>query len=201
MYFVPASGELAHFFESEENFRQLYPPPVQQLDSIHWSPLSVIEQAAGFLGAKKGAKILDIGSGSGKFCLAGAFYQRTAFFYGVEQRKYLVDHARHAAERSGMTRVRFAHKDFTKVDLARFNHFYFYNSFFENLVHTDKIDDSIAYDPALYHYYSRYLCKQLDKMPPGTKVVTYCSWDDEIPPGYELIATNLNHLLKFWKKR
>jgi len=201
MYFVPASGKLAHFFESEDNFRQLYPAPVQQLDAIHWSPLAVIEMAVAFYGRKKGAKILDIGSGVGKFCLAGAFYQPAAFFYGVEQRKYLVDHARQAAQRSGMTHVRFAHKDFTRMDLTRFDHFYFYNSFFENLVHSDKVDDSIAYDPELYNYYSQYLRRELDRMPPGTKVVTYCSWDDEIPPAYQLKATNLNHLLKFWIKQ
>jgi len=201
MYFVPTSGKLAHFFESEENFLQLYPVPVQQLDAMHWSPLAVIELAADFLGAKKGAKILDIGSGVGKFCLASAYYRPAAFFYGVEQRKYLVDHARLAAERSGMTHVRFVHKDFTQLDLAHFDHFYFYNSFFENLAKSDKIDESIAFDPGLYHYYSNYLSKQLDKMPPGTKVVTYCSWDDEIPPGYELKATDMNHLLKFWIKR
>ncbi|HEV9037774.1 MAG TPA: methyltransferase domain-containing protein [Puia sp.] len=201
MYFVPASGSLAHFFESEENFRQLYPRPVQQLDAMHWSPLSVIEKAAAFLAANKGAKILDIGSGSGKFCLAGSYYQSDAFFYGVEQRKNLVDHARHAAERSGMTRVQFVHKDFTRLDLTQFDHFYFYNSFFEHLVHTDKIDDSIAYDPGLYDYYSKYLYSQLKMMPAGTRVVTYCSWNEEIPPGYELIRTGLNNFLKFWIKK
>lgn len=201
MYFVPASGKLAHFLESEENFRHLYPPPVQHLDKMHWSPLRVVHKAVAFLAARKGAKILDIGSGAGKFCLAGAYYRPHAHFFGVEQRKYLVDHARKAAAIAGSTNVSFLHKNFTQMDLTRFDHFYFYNSFFENLVDSDKIDDSIAYDPGLYHYYSSYLYRELDRLPPGTKIVTYCSWDDEIPPGYHLKGTSLNHLLKFWIKQ
>jgi len=32
---------------------------------------------------------LDIGSGVGKFCLAGAYYKPSASFFGVEQRKDL----------------------------------------------------------------------------------------------------------------
>jgi len=201
MYFVQASGGLAHFFESEESFCQLYPPALRQLDKVHWSPLDVIRKASAFLASEKGVKILDIGSGIGKFCLAGSYFRPHASFFGVEQRRYLVDHAVRAAEKSGMTNVRFIHKDFTGMELTRFDHFYFYNSFFENLVESDKIDDSIAHDPGLYHYYTSYLYRELNKMPAGTKVVTYCSWNDEIPPGYQLKATSLKHLLKFWIKR
>ena len=45
---------------------------IQQLDKIHWSPLSIIYSATQFLAHKEEVKILDIGSGSGKFCLAAA---------------------------------------------------------------------------------------------------------------------------------
>ena len=86
------------------------------------------------------------------------------------------------------------------MDLKQFNGFYFYNSFFENMEGKDRIDESIEYSPALYHYYSRYLFNQLDLMPTGTKIATYCSWDDEIPPSFHLVGTLMGTQLKFWTK-
>jgi len=201
MPFVPTSQYLDNIFESEQTFCQLYPLSIQQLDTVHWSPLPVIYKSVQFLAKKDGAKILDIGSGTGKFCLAGAYYKPSAFFYGVEQRQYLVTHAQAAREKLGRLHVKFIHKNFTQIDLKEFDGFYFYNPFFESIPGTDKIDDSIAYSPELYHYYSRYLLHQLEEMPAGTRVASYCSWDDEIPTCYRLVETDIDNLLKFWEKK
>ena len=200
MPFVPTSKHLDHIFENEQSFCQLYPLSIQQLDKLHWSPLNVIYKAVQFLANREDAKILDIGSGAGKFCLAGAYYKPSAAFYGVEQRQYLIGHAESANAKLGRMKVKFLHKNFTQLNLKEFNGFYFYNSFFESIPGTDKIDDSIAYSPELYHYYSRYLYRELDEMPAGTRVASYCSWDDEIPPGYQLVETDMDQLLKFWEK-
>ena len=100
----------------------------------------------------------------------------------------------------GLQNAYFIHANFTQLNLKQYDHFYFYNSFFENLEGTDKIDNKIAYSNELYNYYSHYLYKQLDDMPVGTRVATYCSLDSEIPPGYNLIETHFDNLLKFWKK-
>jgi len=201
MSFVPTSQYLEHIFESEQSFCQLYPLSVQRLDKLHWSPLTIIYKSVQFLANRNNAKILDIGSGTGKFCLAGAYYKPNAAFYGVEQRQYLIGHAESAKEKLGRLKVQFMHKNFTQLNLKEFNGFYFYNSFFESIPGTEKIDDSIAYSPELYHYYSRYLSRELDEMPTGTRVATYCSWDDEIPPSYRLIETDMDQLLKFWEKQ
>jgi hypothetical protein len=200
MPFDPTSYYLDNYFSAESHFCQLYPLPVQQLDKNHWSPLLVVNRAAKFLVHKPDAKILDIGSGSGKFCLAGAYYNPSAFFYGVEQRQYLIDCAIAAKVKLGRLNVDFFHKNFTQLDFKKFDNFYFYNSFFENLDVSDKIDDKIAYSNELYNYYSCYLHTQLEEMPVGTRVVTYCSWGDEIPPGYQLVESQFENLLKFWMK-
>ena len=197
---IPTSRYLDRIFASEESFFQLYPLSIQQLDKLHWSPLNIIYKATQFLAGKKDVKILDIGSGVGKFCLDGAYYKPTATFYGVEQRQHLVEYAQSAKERLGKPNIEFINKNFTQLDLRQFDSFYFYNSFFENLAGSDKIDNSIAYSPELYHYYSRYLYRQLEELPPGTRVATYCSWDDEIPSDYQLVETHIKHLLKFWMK-
>lgn len=189
-----------HYFQKDANFKQLYPASIQQFDKAHWSPIAIVRRAVDFLADKPGVSILDIGSGVGKFCLVGAGFQPAAIFYGVEQRKHLVDHAESAREKLKLRNAHFIHKNFTQLDLKLYDHFYFYNAFYENIEDADRIDESIAYSVELYNYYSHYLNKQLDVMPRGTRIVTYCSWDDEIPPGYRLIENHNQGLLKYWVK-
>jgi SAM-dependent methyltransferase len=187
-------------FGSDEQFNQLYPEPIQLLAQRHWTPLKVARAAASFLAVKNGARILDIGSGVGKFCLGAAFYRPNAMFYGVEQRKSLVCNAELAKQVLGLGNASFIHGNFTQLDLKDYDHFYFYNSFYENLSYTDKIDQSIVYSGELYNYYNRYLYNQLSQKPAGTRLATYHSLEDEIPQGYQLVGSEMDHLLKFWIK-
>lgn len=188
------------WFANEAQFTQLYPLPIQQLDDVHWTPLAVVHKAVQFLKTAPGVKILDIGSGIGKFCLAGAYYRPQAFFYGVEQRRALIDHARAAKELLGFTNVEFLPGDFSQVDFREYDHFYFFNSFGENLTDQYRIDESIDYSAELYYYYSTYLRNKLDKLPSGTRFVSYCSADDEVPDSYGLVKTLYEGNLKFWMK-
>ena len=192
---------LSKYFAEESGFRNLFPHPIQKLDALHWSPLAVTGKAVQFLVRDEVVNVLDIGSGSGKFCLAGAYFRPAAHYYGVEQREDLVRQAAIVRDRLGLNNVHFIHSNFTQLDLRQYDHFYFYNSFFENLSATDRIDDSIAYSRELYNYYSHYLYKQLEEMPVGTRVVTYCSWGDEIPPVYQLAEMHFDSLLKCWIKQ
>lgn len=79
-----------NWFSSDIQFHLLYPPSMQRLARRHWTPLTVAQQAAQFLAPNDGVRILDIGSGVGKFCLSAAYYNPNALFYGIEQRKNLV---------------------------------------------------------------------------------------------------------------
>jgi len=195
-----ASWHLDNWFNSDYQFHQLYPEQIQGLARRHWTPLSVARKAALFLAAETGVRILDIGCGVGKFCLGAAYYKPDALYFGVEQRKNLVERAEEARERLGFYNVSFLHGNFTELDLRDYDHFYFYNSFYENLQETDKIDDSIAYSAELFHYYNRYLFRQLDRMPSGTRLATFHSLEGEIPPGFQVVGTGMDNLLKFWVK-
>jgi len=188
------------WFDSDEQFNQLYPKSIQSLSRRHWTPLSVARKAAIFLSAEKNARILDIGSGVGKFTLAAAYYTPKTFYTGVEQRKHLVEHAEAAKKILGLEQVSFIHGNFTQVDFRDYDHFYFYNSFFENLAGKDKIDDSIDYSGELYNYYNRYLFKQLEQKKAGTRLTTFHSLEDEIPPCYHIVGSAMENLLKFWIK-
>lgn len=144
---------------------------------------------------------MDIGSGVGKFCLAAAHESPSSFFFGIEQRNDLVMHAETARKTLGLSNIRFIHGNFTQLDFKLFDHFYFYNSFYENLIDTEKIDESIDYSVELYNYYNRQLYSNLKEMPFGTRIVTFHSLEEEIPPGYHLVEAQMDNQLKFWIKK
>lgn len=188
------------WFRSDDDFNQLYPSPIQAFAGKHWTPLNVARKVANFLAADNNVRILDIGSGVGKFCLAAAHYKPKAFYCGVEQRKNLIDHAETAKGILHIENATFIHGNFTQLDFKNFDHFYFFNSFYENLTGTEKIDDSIDYSGELYNYYSHYLYRQLEEKPEGTRVATFHSLEDEMPKNYYEVGSEFDNLLKFWIK-
>jgi len=192
--------QLDSWFSSDERLHNLYPAAVQPMAGKHWTPLNVARMAVQFLVPAAGARVLDIGSGVGKFCLSGAYYKPYAFFHGVEQRRELAGYAEMARNTLGLFNVSFSHGNFTQLNLRHYDHIYFFNSFYENLVGTDKIDDTIQYSPALFNYYNRYLYKQLDQMPAGTRVVTFHSLGEEMPSCYEMVQIEVEDSLKFYIK-
>ena len=200
MALVPEKNNLPDGFSSDKELDQLYPSAIRLLAHKHWTPLEAAIKAADYLAAEPHAKILDIGSGVGKFCLAAARIKPNAFFYGIEQRKTLIAYAEAAKEKTGIANVTFIQGNFTQVNFQQYDHFYFYNSFYENISVAHKIDSSIDYSYELYNYYNRYLYKELEKMKPGTKMVTYHSMEEAVPEGYELLASEMDEDLKFWLK-
>lgn len=196
-----SAGQTGKWFASDINFHHLYPLYIQALAQKHWTPLKVVQAASAYLAGTPGSRILDIGSGPGKFCLGAAYYHPDAFFYGIEQRLDLVQYATIAKEMLGFDQVTFMHGNLVKLDFKQYDHFYFFNSFYENLPGTYKIDNTLTYSRQLYHYYNKYLYKQLEQMPAGTKLATYHCNEDEAPKGYHLTGSAIDQLLKFWIKR
>ena len=188
-------------FMTDATFDWLYPERIQQLSKRHWTPVRVAKKAASFLAAENGKSILDIGSGVGKFSLIGAHYFSEATFFGIEQRSELHHYALAAKEFTRIENAEFMHGNFTQIDFAQFDHFYFYNAFFENIDSKDRIDHLIEYSTSLYHYYSRYLYKELNDRPRGTRLVTYHSLEDEVPPSYQIVEASRDFLLKMWVKK
>ena len=197
---VPANNNIEKWFATDEQFNQLYPATIRLLSQKHWTPLNVAKKAANFLAPESDVKILDIGSGVGKFCLTAAKMRPNAFYYGVEQRKELIDYANKAKKILGLKNVTFIHGNITQLDLRDYDHFYFFNSFYENLTGTNKIDNKIDYSSDLYNAYNLFLHAQLAQKLPGTRLVTYHSLEDEIPKNFQLIHEQLDSKLKYWLK-
>jgi hypothetical protein len=188
-------------YVNDAAFDWLYPEKIQQLSRRHWTPISIAKTAARFLAHQPGKKILDIGSGVGKFCLVGARFYPESTFFGIEQREELHQQAMEAKEVMQAHNAHFIHGNFTQTDLSAYDGFYFYNSFFENLVDQDQIDDKVEQSTSLYNYYSRYLFKKLTSSASGTRLVTFHSLEDEVPPCFQLVDTSMDLMLKMWIRR
>ena len=195
-----SASELEKWFRSDAQFHHLYPRNIQLLARTHWTPLLVVQSAVNFLTPYEGVNVLDIGSGVGKFCLAAAYYRPTANFFGVEQRKNLVAHAEFARKVLGLQNAHFIFQNFAQLDMSQYDHFYFYNSFYENLADSDQIDDTVDHSCELYNYYKSQFFRKFEKMPRGTRLVTFHSLDDKIPPSYKLIDAKFESQLRFWMK-
>lgn len=189
----------AGLFSNDAAFDWMYPEHFQLLSLKHWTPLAIARKAAAFL-SEPGARVLDIGSGIGKFCLAAAYEFPETHFYGVEQRHELVYHAEEAKNYTQLHGVNFIHANITQVNFKEFDHFYFYNSFYENIGTGCPIDDTIEMSESLYAYYTQYLLNALDEKSPGTRLVTFHSFGEEVPPSYKLAGIAIDGLMKMWIK-
>jgi hypothetical protein len=188
------------FLQGDVAFDWIYPEHIGVKSQKHWSPLTIAQKAAQFL-AEPNARVLDIGSGVGKFCLAGAHYYPDTFFFGVEQRHNLILYAEEARNYLQLPNVHFIFANMTQVNFNEFDHFYFYNAFYENVDDGDAIDDSIETSYSLYQYYTKYLHNALEQRPSGTRLVTYHSLEEEVPISYTLVDVYYDELLKMWIKR
>jgi len=189
------------FPATDPSFDSVYPDSIQVLARRHWTPLDIARLATDFLTSGNApSRILDIGSGAGKFCIAAACFAPGHQFYGVEQRGYIIEEARLAQRKIGVANVSFIHGNFTQLDLRDYDHFYFYNAFYENLNGEGRIDHSIAYSEALYEYYVRYLHNALRSMPKGTRIATFHSLCREIPLSYDLVDSLEEGNLNLWIK-
>ncbi|MCJ8289209.1 MAG: methyltransferase domain-containing protein [Crocinitomicaceae bacterium] len=173
---------------------------VQGHSYIHWTPIEVIQTAVEWLGTKSENRILDIGSGVGKFCIIGAMNSR-AHFTGVETRKNLVDEAIVLKKELKLSNVDFIHSDIKEIDFKNFTSFYFYNPFCEHMAISGSIDDQIKFDEEAYYFYQDFVVDQLKKTPKGTKLVMYCSPDLDISIDFDLKDMYFEGLLQLWVKR
>ena len=186
-------------FLSDAAFDSLFPIYIQKLSAIHWTPLQVAAVAAQFLSTGTDSRVIDIGAGVGKFCIAASIYSQ-GHYTGIEQRKNFVVLGNKVIKRLGLQNVTLIAGNFTEVDLSTYTGIYFYNSFHEQLVFEDALDNKIEMSGALYDLYSKHFISQLKKMPVGTRLATYWLSITEIPGCYRLVASHFNNNLKLWVK-
>ncbi|MEP7320833.1 MAG: methyltransferase domain-containing protein [Saprospiraceae bacterium] len=183
----------------DEEFDLLYPKAFRKIAKFHFTPVRVAIKAAIYLANSKTTRILDIGSGLGKFCMIGSVKTK-GVFTGVEFRKELWTISNKIAQKYKVSNVEFIYSNITEIDFKAYDAFYLFNSFYENIDKSSPVNDEIKMKQHLYQTYSSYVRNQLDKMPKGTRVVTYFSYMKEIPESYKVIKLDFDGKLKMMKK-
>lgn len=184
---------------TDKEFDTIYPEEIKKLGRIHWTPVEVAKQAAEFLAELPGARILDIGSGAGKFCLIGCVHT-DASFTGVEQRENLYKISNRMVKFYNLPNIKFIHSNITDIEFRDYNAFYYYNPFYENIEKSYVIDDSVELKTQNYNLYTKYVKEQLDAMPKGTRLATYWSSHGDVPRAYSSQYRSDNGLLEMWVK-
>jgi hypothetical protein len=184
---------------TDKEFDSIYTFDIHNASEIHFTPVDVSIAAARYLAEVTGTRVLDVGSGAGKFCIIGASCT-AGFFTGVEMRQSFNQAASDISEMYGLTNVEFLQANITAVIFTDYDAFYIFNPFQENISISDRINDEIPLNKSNYSEYSLYVRNQLDTMPPGTRLVTYFSNCKEIPDSYQLLGSEFSGKLKFWEK-
>lgn len=181
----------------------LLPRAARRVSPMYWTPVRVARRAARIFDDLGVSRVLDVGSGPGKFCVvAGASAPRIAFV-GIEHRAHLVAAAQSLAASLGTTNVTFTHGDATCLPWAGFDGFYVFNSFAENsfssdnqfdqtveLSHVRRIDDVMRVERWL-------AARQV-----GTILLTYHGLGGPIPGSYECVHVEAagSAWLRAWRK-
>ena len=175
---------------SDEVFDAMYPEWVQELSEMFWTPVAVALRATELLVTAPGDRILDIGSGVGKFCLVGAAAS-DGIFHGIEQRAELVELAHALASQHSWAegRVEFRQGDMIEEDLSAYEGVYLFNPFFEQTSGPwVQIDSSIKYSRETQKRYVDTVVDKLSTARNGTRVATYFGFGADLPAGFRKIA-------------
>ena len=187
---------------SNDRFDQIFDQKVRRVSSVHWTPVEVALSILELLGLSEGTKVLDVGSGAGKFCLVGALNSK-AHFFGVEQRQSLVKMASLLAEDFRITNASFIHGDALKIDWSEYDVIYLFNPYYENIMAAGlRIDLDIKVSHKKYKDYILATMNKLSPLKVGTKIVTYYGFGQGLPDNYKLttsLAVGLSQI-ELWTK-
>jgi hypothetical protein len=199
-YIIESIRSKFSIIDDEDFDKYVYPEKIQKISKLHWTPIPIAMEAVKLLVQNNGDKVLDIGSGVGKFCIIGAL-QTKGIFYGVEQRADLHIISKKVIEEFNISNIQFIHSNINKINFSNYNAFYYFNPFEENIYPKDRIDDEIPLSFSKYQQYTIYVRSEFKKLPIGTRIVTYCTDEKVIPPGYIQEYHGLKYKLSLWVKR
>lgn len=189
-----------HFAFSDQYFDSEFLGHYAKLSSTHWTPVEVIQLASKWLAARSDTKILDVGSGVGKFCIVGAQYTGSQF-YGVEQREHLVSVSNRILKKFNLHNIQFIHGNFEDVNFNDFDAFYLFNPFWENISTDVLIDKKVTVSSEIYNQYNASLARKLNELKVGTRVASYLMRQSEIPDSYVIEDSKMAGKLIFWVKK
>ncbi len=185
---------------TEDKFNNCLPDYLRTRSKRFFTPFDVAKTATEWLTEDGKKRILDIGAGIGKFCIAGAAYSDSSFF-GIEYRPSLVKIANELIIKFKIENAVIQQGDIIEIDFENFDAFYLYNPFFENLIPGLRLNNEIELNTALYVYYFNHTEQKLSNLRSGTRLVTYHGNNFEVPTSFKKVKESRDRTLKFWIKQ
>jgi predicted RNA methylase len=184
-------------------FDEQLPANLRVLAGFHFTPVAVARDAAQLLAPRPGMRVLDVGSGAGKFCITAARVLPAAEFVGVEWRPHLSELARTLAAHAQLPNVRFINANVLDIDWSEYDAFYMYNPFAEHLFEgVFMLDRTVPSDPLDYVTYVTAARERLADARIGTRIVTFHGFGAEPPDTYEFVLAQMSPAgrLELWEK-
>lgn len=169
------------------------PIPLRYVSNQYWTSVKVALRVSQWLNEIGARRVLDVGSGPGKFCVLAALATNCEIV-GIEQRGYLNLAARNLARSFGVEqRVRFLHGLFGEAPLETFDAYYFYSPFIENIFGpAEWLDRSVEHGEARFNREVALAEQMLRDLPVGTHVVCYNGFGGTMPKEYEVVHNEMN---------
>ncbi len=185
---------------SNEVFDAIFSPEIKALSDRHWTTVFIAKISADYFCNQKHAKVLDIGSGAGKFCFVGATLHPKSEFHGVDIRQNLIDASNEIKNTYAVNNTTFFQQDVLAMNFIGYDGIYLFNPFQEKIDTSSIIDKDSSVDVEKYITYTSHIYYELHKVAVGTKLVAYFSEDFCIPKSFKLIASHMKGELKFYLK-
>lgn len=188
---------------TDREFDCVYPVDVRAASRRFWTPLAVAWRVASGLDQLRATRVLDVGSGSGKFCVAAAAQAPGIAFVGIEHRPHLVETARDVSARMQTSNACFSVGDATLTRFDDFDALYLFNPFEENTFdNVEQIDGTVELTFDRYMNDIQRVCTALASARIGTIVVTYHGFGARLPHGYKLLSAEPigSDRVCFWRK-
>lgn len=187
---------------TDEEFDLLLPSRLRPHSATHWTPVEAAVLASRLAAFKPGARVLDVGSGAGKFCIIGSITNPRATFHGVEQRGALVSAAKAFVREHAVPGATFTHAEASAVQWSRYDAVYFFNPFWEHMAEEKRIDNAIPLHAGKYLSDVMMAHARLRDLKPGARVVVLNGFGGEVPDGFTLLSEQrvAELELKVWER-
>jgi SAM-dependent methyltransferase len=188
---------------TDPELNALLPAAVREASRVYWTSAAVARRAAQIFADLGVRRVLDVGSGPGKFCVVAAAWAPGIKLVGVEHRVQLVEIARSLAAQLGVTNVTFQVGDATEMPWTAFDGIYVFNSLAENDFAAEaQFDATVELSHARHIAEVKRVLLRLAEAPEGTVLITYHGLSGPIPSSFELLHKEAaaNGWLRVWRK-
>lgn len=161
---------------ADDDFDLIYPAETRCHSHSFWTPVEAVIQTAAFF---KGhcTRVLDVGSGGGKFCLIAAHLCPETSFFGIEHRPTLVKMSQALALQAELANLTFQEGDAFALNWQEFDGLYIYNPFQEQFYSKSTlnyVDNAVVPLSEQNHFASTWeTTVRLRRLARGTRVGIY----------------------------